>query len=103
MAFSKFYRRCCDLISRSRVGLESLLHQGLSEPDLYGDLVCGLGRIVGSDGFSAQFVEVVSHCGKVCCGVGVMWRTACLVVRPVVVGRFAFFLVGRRWVGLRPL
>ena len=46
MAFSKFYRRCCDLISRFPFGLESLLRQGLSEPDFCGDLVCGLGRIV---------------------------------------------------------
>ena len=91
MAFSKFYRRCCDLISRFRGGLESLLHQGLSEPDFCGDLVYGLGRIVGSGGFSAQFVEVVSHCGKVGCGVGVLRWTACLVVGPVAVGRFAFF------------
>ena len=91
MAFSKFYRRCCDLISRFWVGLESLLRQGLLEPDFCGDLVCGLGKIVDSGGFLSQFVEVVSHCGKVGCGVGVLRRTACLVVGPVAIGRFAFF------------
>ena len=32
-AFSKFYRRHYELISKS------LLHQGLSEPEFYGDLV----------------------------------------------------------------
>ena len=31
--FSKFYRLYYDLISKFQVGLKSLLHQGLSEPD----------------------------------------------------------------------
>ena len=37
--FSKFYRRCNDLISKFQVELKSLLRQGLSEPKFYGDLV----------------------------------------------------------------
>ena len=37
--FSKFYKRYFNLISKFQVGLESLLCQGLSEPDFYGDLV----------------------------------------------------------------
>ena len=36
---SKFYRRYYDLISKFQVGLKSLLRQGLSEPEFYGDLV----------------------------------------------------------------
>ena len=47
-AFSKFYRRYYDLISKFQVGLKSLMHQGLSEPDFYGDLVYKLKKIVGS-------------------------------------------------------
>ena len=38
-AFSKFYCRHYELISKFNVGLKSLLHQGLSEPEFYGDLV----------------------------------------------------------------
>ena len=38
-AFSKFHRRHYELISKFNVGLKSLLHQGLSEPEFYGDLV----------------------------------------------------------------
>ena len=64
-AFSKFYRRCYDLISKFQVGLGSLLRQGLSEPGFYSDLVCGLKRIVGSSGFSAQFIGVISHYGRI--------------------------------------
>ena len=35
--FSKFYRRHYELILKFNVGLKSLLHQGLSEPEFYGD------------------------------------------------------------------
>ena len=38
-AFSKFYRRHYELVSKLIVGLNPLLHQGLSEPGFYGDLV----------------------------------------------------------------
>ena len=38
-AFSKFYLRHQELVSKFNVGLKSLLHQGLSEPEFYGDLV----------------------------------------------------------------
>ena len=88
--FSGFYGRCCDLISRFRVGLGSLLRRGLSGPGFCGGLVCELRKIVGSGGFLARFVGVVSHYGRVGCGVGVLQRTACLVVGPVAVGGFAF-------------
>ena len=37
--FSKFYRRHYELFSKFSVGLKTLLHQGLSEPEFYGDLV----------------------------------------------------------------
>ena len=37
--FSKFYRRHYELVSKFNVGLKKLLHQGLSEPEFYGDLV----------------------------------------------------------------
>ena len=38
-AFSKFYRRHFDIVSNYNVGLKTLLLQGLSEPEFYGDLV----------------------------------------------------------------
>ena len=37
--FSKFYRRHYELVSKFNVGLKPLLHQGLSEPEFYGDLL----------------------------------------------------------------
>ena len=59
--FSKFHRRYYDLISKFQVGLISLLRQGLSKPESYGDLVYKLKRIVGSNNFSAQFIKINSH------------------------------------------
>ena len=37
--FSKFYRRHYELASKFSVRLKPLLHQGLLEPEFYGDLV----------------------------------------------------------------
>ena len=88
--FSEFYGRCCGLVSGFKVGLGSLLRRGLSGPGFCGDLVCRLGRIVGSDNFSAQFVKIIFHYKKIGCGVDVLQQTACLVVNPITVGNFAF-------------
>ena len=88
--FSKFYRRCYDLISKFQVGLKSLLRQGLSEPDFYGDLVYKLKKIVGSNNFSAQIIKIISHYKKIGYNINVLQQTACLVVNPITVGNFAF-------------
>ena len=95
--FSKFYRRYYDLISK--VGLKSLLRQGLSEPDFYGDLEYKLKRIVGSNNYSVQFIKIISHYKKIGYNINVLQQTACLVVNPITVGNYAFLfncmLVGR--------
>ena len=56
--FSQFYRRHFHLICKFQVGLKSLLRQGLSEPDFYGDFVYKLKKIVSSNNFSAQFIKI---------------------------------------------
>ena len=45
-AFSKFYRRHFDLMSKYNVGLKTLLLQGLSELDFYDDLVYKCRKII---------------------------------------------------------
>ena len=45
--FSKFYRRHYELISKYNVGLKTLLSQGLSEPEFYGDLVYKFNKLKG--------------------------------------------------------
>ena len=53
--FSKFYRRHYELVSKFSVGLKTLLHQCLSEPEFYGDLVYKFKKNVGRADFSDQF------------------------------------------------
>ena len=77
-------------VSKFQVGLKSLLRQGLSEPDFYGDLVYKLKKIVGSNNFSAQFIKRISHYKKIGYNINVLQQTACLVVNPITVGNFAF-------------
>ena len=69
--FSKFYRRHYELVSKFNVGLKTLLHQGLSEPEFYGDLVYKFNKIVGRADFSD------------------LRQSACLVFNPVTVNNFA--------------
>ena len=78
------------MISKFQVGLKSLLRQGLSEPDFYGDLVYKLKKIVGSNNFSAQFIKIISHYKKIGYNINVLQQTACLVVNSITVGNFAF-------------
>ena len=54
-AFFKFYRRHYELISKFNVGLKSLLHQGLSEPEFYGDFVYMFKKIICRTDFLISF------------------------------------------------
>ena len=58
-AFTKFYRRHHELVSKFNVGLKSLLHQGLSEPEFYGDFVYKFKKIMDRTDFSDQFRKII--------------------------------------------
>ena len=58
-ASSKFYRPHYELISKFNVGLKSFLHQCLSEPEFYGDLVYKFKNIMGRADFSDQFRKII--------------------------------------------
>ena len=88
--FLNLYRRYYDLISKFQIGLKSLLQQGLSEPEFYGDVVYTLKTIVGSHNFSAQFIKLIPHYKKIDYNINVLQQTACLVVDPITDGNFAF-------------
>ena len=60
-AFSKFYHRHSELIVKYKIGLKTLLRQGISEPIFYGDLVYKFKRIVGKPNFSDQFKKIVKR------------------------------------------
>ena len=46
--------------------------------------------IVGSHGFSVQFIKIISHYKKIGYNINVLQQTTCLVVKPIRVGNFAF-------------
>ena len=60
--FSKFYRRHCELISKYN-GLKTLLSEGLSEPEFYGDLVYKFKKLIGRNDFSFQFRKIITRIG----------------------------------------
>ena len=91
------------MISKFQVGLKSLLRQGLSEPEFYGDLVYKMKKIVDSHNFSEQFIKIISHYKKIGYNINVLQQTACLVVNQITAGNFAFLSTARRWVRLQTL
>ena len=46
-AFSKFYPRHFDIVSKYKVGLKTFALQGLSEPEFYDDFVYKFRKIIG--------------------------------------------------------
>ena len=60
--FSKFYRRHYELISKFNVGLKTLLSEGLSEPEFFGDYdVYKFRKLTGRNDFSFQFRNIITR------------------------------------------
>ena len=85
-AFSKFHS---DLVSKFSVGLKSLLQQGLSEPEFYGDIVYKFRKIYACNDFSTQFRKIGLRYKKIGYNINVIRQTACMVVNPITVNNFA--------------
>ena len=73
------------MISKFNVGLKSLLHQGLSEPEFYGDLVYKLKKIRGMTDFSDQFRRIIMRYKRIGYNLYVMRQSASLVINPIAV------------------
>ena len=84
--FSKFYRRHYELISNYNVGSKTLLNEGLSESEFYGDLVYKFKKLMGSNDFSYQFRKIIT-----CYSLNVMRQSARLVFNPIMVDNYAAF------------
>ena len=70
--FSKFYRRHYELVSKFNVWLKTLLHQVLSEPEFYGDLVYKLKENVGRADFSDQFKKIIVRYKRIGYSINIM-------------------------------
>ena len=92
-AFSKFYCRHSALVEKYSVSLKTLLQQGISEPEFYGDLVYRLRKIVRKSKFSEQFRKLTSinRYKRIVytCSLDIMRQTTCLVVNPIIVDGYA--------------
>ena len=97
--FSKFYRRHYELVSKFNVGLKTLLHQGLSEPEFYGDLVYKFKNIVGRVDFCDQFRKIIVRYKRI--GYNIIKRDSlhpsCLTQSRLIT--LLPSLIARRWVG----
>ena len=81
------------MISKFNVGLKSLLHQGLSEPEFYGDLVYKFKKIRGMTDFSDQVKkENYNALKRIGYNLNVMLQSACLVISPITVDGYATLL-----------
>ena len=78
-------------MSKYNVGLKTLLLQGLSEPEFYGDLVYKFRKIIGKNDFP-YFKKIIVRYKKIGYNINVMRQTACLVVNPIKVNSFAYLL-----------
>ena len=76
-AFSKIYVRHNEMVSKFNVGLKSLLHQGLSEPEFYGDCVNKFNKIRGMTDFSEQFIKPITRYKRIGYNLNVMQQSAC--------------------------
>ena len=79
----------------SYYGLKTLLHQGLSEPEFYGDLVYKFKKIVGRVVFFFfccffdQFRKIIVRYKRIGYNINIMRQSACLVINPITVNNFA--------------
>ena len=64
-AFSKFYRLYFDKVSKYNVGLKTLLLEGLTEPEFYGELVYKFRKIIGKNDFPYHFKKIVVRYEKI--------------------------------------
>ena len=90
-AFSKFYRRHHTLVSKFNVRLKSLLDQGLSEPEFYGDFI-QIQKNMGRTDLSDQFRKLILRHKSI--GYNVMRQAAYLVINPITVDNFAALING---------
>ena len=89
-AFSKFYRRHFDLVSKYNVGFKTLLLQGLSEPEFYWNLVYKFRKIIGKNDFLYHFKNIIVCYQKNGFNLDILQQTACLVVNPIKVNNLAY-------------
>ena len=70
---------------------KTLLSEGLSEPEFYGDLVYKFKKLIGINDFSFQFRKIITRYRRIGYNLNVMRQSACLVFNPIMVDNYAAF------------
>ena len=83
------------LNSMSDQYLSCALRKGLSEPELYCDLVYKFKKIIGTYNFSTQFIWNKFSYNKIQFdyNINVMQQAACLLVNPITIANFVFLFI----------
>ena len=77
------------IVSKYNVGWKTLLLQGLSEPEFYGDLMYKFRKIISKNDFHYHLKKYVRY-KKIGYNIDILRQTACLVVNPIKVNSFAY-------------
>ena len=77
-------------MSKYKVGLKTLLLQGLSEPEFYGNFVYKFRKIIGKYDFPNHFKKINVLYNNIGYSIDVLRQTACVVVNPIKVNSFAY-------------
>ena len=72
------------------VGFKTLLLQGLSEPEFYGDFVYKSEKNIGKNDFSYHFKRIIVRYKNIGYNIDVLRQTACFVIYPIKVNNFAY-------------
>ena len=80
------------MISKFNVGLKSLVHQGLSEPEFYGNLVYKFKKIRGMTDFSKKLRKIIMRYKRIGYNLNIMRQSACLIINPITVDGYAALL-----------
>ena len=79
------------MISKLNVGLKTLLREGLSKTEFYGDLVYKFKTLIGRNDFLSNSEKGISRYRRRGKNLNVMQQSACLVFNPIMVDNYVAF------------
>ena len=71
--------------------IKTILREGLSEPELYGDLVYKFKKLIGRIFFLFKSDKIITRYRRIGYDLNVMRQSACLVFNPIMVDNYAAF------------
>ena len=88
-AFSKFFRRYHNLVSKFKIGLHQLLLQGVSQPEFFGDIIYRFRKIKGQPNFTEKLHKIIKRYKSKGYNLFAIKQSACVVFDPITVKHHA--------------